>query len=123
MEARGQSFHAQPEDAWNFGELQAEEILYLSAGDQDGDAVGKADDHRAGDELDCGAHAGDAHDHQQNTGHHRTHEEAIDTVKCDDAGDDHNEGAGGSANLRLGAAQQGDQETGDDGAVDTGLRG
>src|ERR1019366_5198213 len=44
VEARGQSFHAQPEDAWNFGELQAEEILDLGAGDQDGDAIGEADD-------------------------------------------------------------------------------
>ena len=106
VEAAGQSFHALPEDAGNFGELQAEEILYLRAGDQDGDAVGEADDDGARNELDRRAHAGDAHDHQQNAGHHGAHEEAIDAVKRDDAGDDHDEGAGGSANLRFGAAQR-----------------
>ena len=44
-------------------------------------------------------------------------------MKRDDAGDDHDESAGGAANLRLGAAEQRNQETGDDSAVDTGLRG
>ena len=44
VETRGQSFHALPENARDLGELQAEEILDLGAGDQDGDAVGEADD-------------------------------------------------------------------------------
>ena len=102
-------------------ELQAEEILDLGAGDQDGDAVGEADDHGSRNELDSRAHARDAHDHQQDAGHHRAHEEAIDTVECNNARDDNDESAGGSSDLGFRTAQRGDQETGDDGAVDTGL--
>src|SRR5258708_30200717 len=39
---------------------QAEQVPDLSAGDQDGNAVGEADDHRAWKILHRGAHAGDA---------------------------------------------------------------
>ncbi len=44
MEILGQRLHAQPEHAGNFFQMQAEEIFHLRAGDQDGDAVGEADD-------------------------------------------------------------------------------
>jgi hypothetical protein len=91
-------------------ELQAEEIFHLRAGDQNGDAVGEADHDGARNELDGGAHAGDAHDHQQNSGHHGAHEKSVDAMKRDDAGHDDDEGAGGSADLSFGAAQQRDQE-------------
>ena len=39
----------------------------------------------------------------------------------DNGGDHHHEGAGGTADLGLGATQGRDQEAGDDGGVDTGL--
>ncbi len=59
MEVAGEGFHAQPEDAGNFVEVQAEEVFDLRAGDQDGDAVGESDDDGAGNELDRGAQAGE----------------------------------------------------------------
>ena len=122
MEAPGQGLHAQPEDARNLGELQAEEIFHLSAGDQNGDSVGEADHHWPGNKLHSRAHAGDAHDHEQNSSHHCAHEESVDAVHRDDAGHDDDEGASWSANLSFGAAQRGDQKAGDDGAVNAGLR-
>jgi len=121
VEVAGQRLHTLPEDAGDFGELQAEEIFHLSAGDQDGDAVGEADHDRTGNELDCRAHAGDAHNHQQNAGHHGTHEKSIDAVKGNDAGDDHDEGAGWSPIWGFGTAECGDEKAGDDGAVNAGL--
>ena len=42
---------------------------------------------------------------------------------ADDAGDDHDEGAGGPANLEARSAEGRDEEAGDDGAVDSSLRG
>ena len=62
---RGERLHSQPEDARNLVEVQSEEVFDLRAGDQNGDAVGEADDDRPRDELHRGAHAGDAHDDQQ----------------------------------------------------------
>ena len=59
---------------------------------------------------------------QQNAGHDRAHEQAVDAVDGDDAGDDDDEGAGGSADLSPRAAEGRDQKSGDDGGVDSGLR-
>ena len=58
MKVLRQRLHAQPEHAGNFLELQTEEIFDLRAGDQDGDAVGEADDDRARNELHRRAQAG-----------------------------------------------------------------
>ena len=54
--------HAGQELAGNGAGAEAEEVLDLRGGDEDGDAVGEADDDRAGDELDRRAEAGEAHD-------------------------------------------------------------
>ena len=43
-------------------------------------------------------------------------------MRGDDSRDHHYEGAGRSANLRFRSAEGRDQEAGDDGAVDAGLR-
>src|ERR1043166_2696310 len=102
--------------------FEAEEFLDLRAGDENGDAVGKADDYRAGKIFDGRAHAGDAENDQENAGHHGAEEEPFDAVFGDDARDNDHEGAGGTADLRLGAAERGDNEAGDDGAVEAGLR-
>ena len=63
-----------------------------------------------------------AHDHEQHARHNRTHEETVDAVSRDDAGDYDDKRARGSADLRFGPAESGDQEAGDDGAIDAGLR-
>src|SRR5579859_724273 len=101
---------------------QAEEIAYLRAGNQNGDAVGESDDHRTRKIFNRGAHAGDAEQNEQNARHHGAHEEAVDAVFGDDSGYDHDKGARGAADLRFGAAEGGDEEAGYDGAVDSGLR-
>ena len=41
---------------------------------------------------------------------------------CQNTGDDHDESAGGAADLHLGAAQQGNQKAAHNGGVDAGLR-
>ena len=63
-----------------------------------------------------------AQQHQQDAGHHRAHEQAVDAVLGDDAGDDHDERAGRPADLEARAAERRDQEAGDDRAVDARLR-
>ncbi len=63
-----------------------------------------------------------AHDDEKDSSHHRAHEQAVDAVSGDDAGDYDYEGAGRSADLGLRSAERGDQKAGDDGAVDSGLR-
>src|SRR4051794_29697355 len=57
MEATCQGLHAQRENARNFIQLQAEEILHLRAGDQDSDAVREADHHRTRNVLHSRSHA------------------------------------------------------------------
>ena len=55
-------------------------------------------------------------------GHHRAHEQAVDAVGRDDAGDDDDERAGRAADLEARAAERRDEEAGDDRAVQAGLR-
>ena len=104
-------------------DAQPEEILDLGAGDEYGDAVGETEHHRAGNELHRSAESGCAHDEEQDAGHHGAHEQAVNAVFGDDSRDHHDKRAGGTADLHARAAQRGDQEAGDDSAVDAGLRG
>jgi hypothetical protein len=122
MKIPGQRLHAQPEDTGNFFQFEAEEIFHLRAGDEDGNAVGKADDDGTRNVLYRGAHAGQAHDDENDAGHHRAHEQAVDAVRGDDAGDDDHEGSGGAADLGGRSAERGDQKAGHYGAIDSGLR-
>ena len=122
MEIKRQRFHAQPEDAGNFFQLEAEEIFYLSAGDEDGNAVGKSNDDGTRNELHRRAHASESHDDENEAGHHGAHEEAIDAVNGNDAGDYNYEGTGGPADLRSRSTQRGDQKASNDGTVNSGLR-
>ena len=46
----------------------------------------------------------------------------LDAILGDDSGDDDDERARGSADLRLRATERGDEEAGDDRAIDSGLR-
>ena len=101
MEAIGQRFDAQPEDARNFVEMQSEEIFDLGAGDQDRNAVGESDDDRARDKFHRRAQPGNAHDHKQNAGHHGAHEQSVDAMNGNDACDHDDKCARRSADLRL----------------------
>jgi hypothetical protein len=116
-----QQLHARKELAGNGGGAQAEEVLDLGGGDQDGDAVGEADDHHVGDEAHRSTQTGEAHEKKNDSGHDGDHGEAAHAKTGDDAGDNDDEGAGGSADLGAGAAEGRDEEAGDDGGVETGL--
>ena len=52
----------------------AEKVADLRAGNQNGDAVGEADDNGARKIFHQRAHARDAEKNQENAGHHRAHE-------------------------------------------------
>ena len=64
-----QQFDAREEFAGDRWGGEAEEVLDLGGCDEERDAVGKSDRDGAGDELDGGAEAGEAHDEEQNAGH------------------------------------------------------
>ena len=59
---------------------------------------------------------------QDDAGHQRAHEQAVEAVGRDDARDDDDERAGRPADLHPRAAERRDDETGDDRAVDAVLR-
>src|SRR5712672_857483 len=114
--------HAMKKITWNMIHAQAEEIANLRAGDEDGDPVGEADNYGTGEVFDGGAHARDPKHHKEYASHDGAGEKAVDAVFCDDAGDHHHESTGRPADLRLGASQRGNNEPGDNRAVDAGLR-
>ena len=101
---------------------QAEEVLDLRGGDEDGDSVGEADDHHARDEANHCAEAGKAHESRMMPAMSVTMARPLMPKRSNDAGNDDDECAGGSANLGARAAERGDDESGDDGGVEAGLR-
>src|SRR5262249_55901186 len=117
-----ESSHTVKEIAWDRIEAKAEEIFDLCAGDQNGDAIGKADDDRSRKIFDGRTHARRSEKEQKDARHHRADKEAVDAVLGDDSSDDNDESTGWSANLCFGSAQSGDQESGHDGTVETCLR-
>ena len=62
-------FDAREEFAGDRWRGEAEEVLDLSGGDQEGNAVGESYGDGTWDELDSGAKAGEAHDEEKNAGH------------------------------------------------------
>ncbi len=105
-EIASESFDAGQEFAGDFFDLQAEEIFDLSTGDDDGDAVGEADDHRTGDEFHGAAEAGDAENDEYDSSHEGAEVQAIEAVFCDDAVHDDYERSGGAADLGGGSAEK-----------------
>ncbi len=65
---------------------------------------------------------GDAEQDQHHAGHQGAHEQPVEAVGGDDAGHDHDECPGGSADLHARAAEGGDREAGDHAAIQAGLR-
>src|SRR5712671_6242557 len=117
-----EGLHAVKKITWNMIHAQAEEVANLRAGDEDGDSVGEADNYGTGEIFDGGAHARDPKHHEEHASHDGACEKAIDAILRDDAGDHHHESTGRAADLRLGASQRGNNEPGDDRAVNAGLR-
>ena len=62
-----------------------------------------------------------SHDNENDAGHHRAHEEAIDAVQGDDTRDDDDKSSGRAADLGRRSSEQRDQKARDDRAVDSGL--
>ena len=94
-----EQFHAREELARWVADAQTEEVLDLGGGNQQGDAVGEAQDDRPRDELDRLAEAGDRQEQQDDARHHRHHQQAGQAVRGDDARDDHDERPRRSADL------------------------
>ena len=95
--------------------VEAEQLLELAGEDDDGDAGREADGDREGDVLDVGAEPQEAGGHHHQPGHQGRQHEAIVALALDDRGDEHDEGAGRSADLEAAAAEGRDQEAADDG--------
>ena len=122
MEVAGQRLHAERENTGDFVETQSEEIFYLGAGDQDGDAVGESDDNGTRNEFHACAETGCSHDDEEHSCHHGTHEQSVGAMCSHDAGDYDDKGAGRSADLGFRSGESGDEKSGYDGAVGAGLR-
>jgi hypothetical protein len=96
-----------PERARRRGQRHAEEIADLGARDEDGDPVGETDDDRPRNVGHRGAHSGRAEDDEDAPRHHGAHEQAVDAVGRDDAGDDDDdEGARRTADLKPRSAKR-----------------
>ncbi len=100
----------------------AEQILELAGEDDDGDAGGEADRHRIGNELDVGAEPQEARGDQDDAGHQRREDHAIDAVAFGGQRHQHDEGAGRSADLKPAAAEQRHDEAADHGGVESAIR-
>jgi hypothetical protein len=91
-------------------QTHAEKGGQLGDGDKDGDAGGEADNERIGQILDDRAQAAHPHQHQQPARHQRGDGQAGHAVLLHNPVHDHNEGAGGAADLHAAAAERGDDE-------------
>lgn len=85
--------------AWNRTRAQPEKVLDLRGGDEDGNAIGKSDDHHARYESHRSAKAGEAHRQQQNARHQRDHGQPTHAEAEHNSGHNHDERTGGPANL------------------------
>jgi len=102
---------------------EAEGVAQFSGRDDQCNAAGEAGRHRERDEADQRAGAQQSAGNEQRAGHHRRDEQAIDAEALDDARDQYDEGAGGSADLHARAAEAGNDRPGDDGGDEALARG
>jgi hypothetical protein len=102
--------------------LQSEEIFDFSGCDQQCNAVGETDSDRPRNKAYRGAEAGRAHHDQNRACHQRDHGKSFDAELRDDTRHNDDKRAGRAANLYPGATKSGNQKTGNDCRVETGLR-
>ena len=121
MQIQPQGMEHAEEIGRHLGNLQPQKILQLGKTDQYGNAVGKPDDHRHRDETYQRSKLKATHQEEQDPGHGHRNDEVGKSVTLDDAINDNDESACWSANLYFGAAEHGDQETGNDCGEDAGL--
>ncbi len=122
-EVRGVRLPLREEVRGHRAHLQAEQVLDLRREDDDRDPAREAGDDRVRDELDRAAEPGEAEDDQHAAREDRDDRQAVEAVPRDDAVDDDDEGARRPADLDAAAAEQRDQEPGDDGGDEALFRG
>jgi hypothetical protein len=82
------------------------EIAQLAREDDDGDAGREANRHRIRNELDIGADPQEARSDQEQARHQRRQDHAVNPVTVGGRRNQHNEGAGRTADLESAAAEQ-----------------
>ena len=117
-----QELHAGQEFAGNGADAEAEEVLDLGGCDKNGDAVGESDDNGTRDEAYRRAETREPHGEQDDACHERDHGQAAHAETRDDAGDNDDKSASGSADLGARSAEGGDEKTSDDGGIKSRLR-
>ena len=105
----------------HLGDLQAEQVAHLRERDQYRNAVGEANDHTHWHVTHQGAQPEQTEQEKQHTGAGGGDQQVGHAVALDDAVDDHDEGAGRSADLHRGTSQRRDDEASDDGGPQTGF--
>ena len=103
------------------GEPQAEQVLHLARQDGERDAGGEADRHCVRDVPDQPAEAQRAQQRQHQSGEDDGQHQAVDTEPGDGRADQHDEGAGRTADLEAAAAQGRHEESADDGGVEAAV--
>src|SRR5207244_2516456 len=97
------------------------QVTDLAREDDQRDAARESDRHWVGNELDRGAEAEQAEGDEDEAGHERRDDEPVDAVLLHDSRHDHHERARRPPDLDARAAQQRDEETGDDGGIESAL--
>src|SRR6476661_6499883 len=100
-----ESFHSEPELTRNSSEMQAKKVFDLRTGNQHRDAVGKTNDHRSWDKLHRSTHPGCTENDKYHSRHHSAHEQTIEAVHCDDAGNHYDKSAGWTSDLSFRSAE------------------
>lgn len=98
---------------------EAEEVFQLSDDEGDRDTRSEAGGDGVGHESDDRTQLEQAHQNEQNAGDDGGRDQTVDAVGGHDARHDGGEGGGGPRDLHAAAAEEGDEEPGDDGRVET----
>ena len=110
--------HLTEEVSGHLLDAKPQEVLHLLQADHDGDAVGEADHDRDRNELDEAPELEETHEKEDHARAHGGDHQVAQTVLCDQAVDDDDEGARGAADLHAAAAEKRNQKARDDGRVD-----
>ncbi len=100
-------------------EDEPQEFTDLACKDDDGDAGGKADGDRIGNELDVVTEPEEAAGYQNHTGHGGCQKQTVDAVPRHRGAHENDEGAGRPADLMTAATEQRHEEATDDRGIET----
>ena len=105
VHVRGKGTPLRDELCRKLAHAKSQKILHLTREDDDCDSAGESDYDRMRNEFDRRAELGDTEHDKYHTGHHRCHDEPIDSVSLNDSVNDYDECAGRSADLDAGTAK------------------